>query len=270
MNKEKDQIVMSHPPNLARSISTPSHYDDLASVQLVLRQHLKKLIGWFHMWRSWQKRIFLCNLVENCTVGQLKLLATTLEPILHVDFTTIFPLCTEANKSTSSLTIQHSLVHKLTQQNLKEFYDTHPITFDNISSTDNATTSGGSVSFSKGTGSPTLSSTTRDNMLILGDDQETLLPLPLPQLHKRHKLSLGSSDYVSEDFYSFERKNWHSFHSSRRSNPSRHVKSKSADSHIFMKPPVSHLTEQFKDQLCTVSKVCVNYTSCTCIVTMFC
>lgn len=252
MDKEKNQTV-THPPKFSRSLSTPIHYDELASVQLVLRQHLKKLTGWFHVWRSWQRRIFLCNLVENCTIGQLKLLATTLEPILHVDFTTVFPLLTEANESSSLLTIQLSLVHKLTQQNLKEFYDTHPIMFDNISTTtDNATTSGGSVCFSKGAQSPTVTVPTTFKTSSLGDAQETLLPLPLPLFHKRHKMSLGSSDHATEDFYSFKRKNWHSFqgHNSRR-----HVKSKSMDSDILMKPPASQLTEQFKDQLVTVSKV---------------
>ena len=255
MGERKDQTT-THPPQFSRSLSTPIHYDELASVQLVLRQHLKKLIGWFHVWRNWQKRIFLCNLVENCTIGQLKLLATALEPVLHVDFTTIFPLCEEGNDSTSSLIVQHSLVRKLTQQNLKEFYDTHPIIFDNISSTtDNATTSGGSVCFSKDAQSPTLADTTAFKTFSLGDGQETLFPLSLPQFHKRHRLSLGSSNHVSEDFYSFTRKNWHSFHSGRGSSLRRHVKSKSVENHIFLKPPASQLTEQFKDQLSTVSKV---------------
>ena len=252
MDRKKEQTV-SHPPKFCRSISTPIHYDELASVQLVLRQHLKKLINWFDAWRSWQKKIFLCNLVENCTIAQLRLLATALEPVLHVDFTTVFPLYAEVNKSSSSLTVQHSLVHKLTQQNLKEFYDTHPMTFDNISSTtENATTSGGSVCFSKDAHTPTDGVTTTVQALLMNDGQETLLPLPLPHFHKRHQLSLGSSDHVSEDFYSFTRKNWHS---DRGSNSRKHMKSKSLDSHILIKPPVTQLTEQFKDQLTTVSKV---------------
>ena len=255
MDERKAQTI-SHPPQFSRSLSTPTQYDELASVQLVLRQHLKKLISWFHVWRSWQKRIFLCNLVENCTIGQLKLLATALEPVLHVDFTTVFPLCEEATDSTSSLTVQHSLVRKLTQQNLKEFYDTHPIIFDNISSTtDNATTSGGSVCFSKDAQSPTAADATTFKTFSLDDRQDTLFPLPLPRFHRRHKLSLGSSNHVSEDFYSFTRKNWHSSHTGRGSSLHRHVKSKSVESHIFLKPQASQLTEQFKDQLSTVSKV---------------
>lgn len=252
MDKEKDQTV-THPPNFYRSLSTPIRFDELASVQLSLRQNLKKLISWFHVWRDWQKRIFLCNLVENCTIGQLKSLTTALEPVLHVDFTTIFPLCTETNGSCSSLTVQHSLVHKLTQQNLKDFYDTHPLIFDSVSTTtDNCTTSGGSVCFNKDVHSTFADATKTFETFTVDGGQETLLPLPLPHIHKRHKLSLGSSDHVSEDFYSFKRKNWHLFHgnSSRR-----HFKSKSVDNHILMKPPVSQLTEQFKDQLSTVSKV---------------
>ena len=255
MDKRNEQTII-HPPLFSRSLSTPIHCDELASVQLVLRQNLKKLIGWFHVWRNWQKRIFLCNLVENCTIGQLKLLATALEPVLHVDFTTVFPFCEEANESSSSLTVQHSLVHKLTQQNLKEFYNTHPMIFDNVSSTtDNATTSGGSICFSKDAQSPAVNESATVKTISLGDGQETLFPLPLPQFHRRHKLSIGSSNHVSEDFYSFKRKKWHSFHSGKGSILHKHMKSKTAERHSFKKPPVSQLTEQFKDQLSTVSKV---------------
>lgn len=255
MERKKDQTV-AHPQKVSRSNSTPIHNDELSSVELVLRQHLKKLVSWFLVWRSWQKRIFLCNLVENCSIGQLKLLATALEPIFHIDFTTVFTQCAEANESASLLNAQYFVVHRLTQQNLKEIYDDHPTTYDNIScTTDNATTSGGSVCFSKDTQSSPVTVAKSFRTFSTGDGQTTLLPLSFPRLHKRHQLSLGSSNYVSEDFYSFARKRWQESGGER--NLHRYRKSKS----VIIKPSVTQLTEQFKDQLCTVSKVLL-YTLC--------
>ena len=244
-----DEVTATRVPTLY--MSTTEHHDGLPTVQLALRQCLKLLSNWFSLWRKWQKRIFLCNLVENCGVRQLKLLVTALEPILHVDFTTTFPMCT--TQSDSSLKIQQSLVRKLTQLSLKEYYDTHPMMINSTSSTDNIMTPGTSIGLAKdGTSPVDAIITTKTKTLIVGDGQETLLPYPLPQLHRRHRVSLGSSSYDSEDFYSFKRKNWFS---SKSSHLHDHKKSKSLDSNVLIKPPVSHLTEQFKEQLSTVSKV---------------
>ena len=240
--------VTATPIELYKSSSV--HDDGLPAVQLALRQCVKQLSNWFSLWRNWQKRIFLCNLVENCSVGQLKLLVTALEPILHVDFTTTFPM--SATQSDSSLKIQQSLVRKLTLLSLKEFYDTHPMMIDSTSSTDNITMS--SLGLAKDSKSPvdTKISAAKTKTLSVGDGQETFLPIPLPQLHRRHRVSLGSSSYNSEDFYSFKRRNWFSGKSGQSRN---HKKSKSLDSNVLLKPPVTHLTEQFKQQLSTVSKV---------------
>ena len=38
------------------------------------------------MWHDWQKRIVICRIVEECPKTNLELLKTSLEPILHLDF----------------------------------------------------------------------------------------------------------------------------------------------------------------------------------------
>ena len=53
---------------------------------LKLQQNLKKLRGWFSLWRQWQKRVAVCRLLEQCPLAQLEFLATSLEPLLHLDF----------------------------------------------------------------------------------------------------------------------------------------------------------------------------------------
>lgn len=54
--------------------------------ELVARQSLKKVSLWFTTWRTWQKRIFVCRILEQCSRNQLHILATALEPVLHIDF----------------------------------------------------------------------------------------------------------------------------------------------------------------------------------------
>jgi len=161
-------------------------------------------------------------------------------------------MCT--TQSDSSQKIQQSLVRKLTQLSLKDYYDTHPMMFNSTSTTGNITTSGASIGLVKDGMTPVDATitTTKTKTLSASDGQETLLPFSLPQLHRRHRVSVGSSSYDSEDFYSFKRKNWFSSKSSHLTN---HKKSKSLDSNVLIKPPVSHLTERFKEQLSTVSKV---------------
>ncbi len=49
---------------------------------------IKQITGWLPKWLPGQKRVFICQLMENCSREQLELLATSLEPILHLDFST--------------------------------------------------------------------------------------------------------------------------------------------------------------------------------------
>lgn len=53
---------------------------------LIARQNTKRLLLWFQTWHAWQQRTFICRMMEHCSKQHLELLATALEPILHLDF----------------------------------------------------------------------------------------------------------------------------------------------------------------------------------------
>lgn len=57
---------------------------------LAYRQRAKQLVHWFGTWRTWQRRAAICHAMEHCSVKQLELLATALEPTLHLDFSSSF------------------------------------------------------------------------------------------------------------------------------------------------------------------------------------
>ena len=54
--------------------------------ELVARESLKKVSQWFGSWREWQRRVFVCRAMEQSSRHQLRVLATVLEPVLHIDF----------------------------------------------------------------------------------------------------------------------------------------------------------------------------------------
>ena len=87
-------VSISLPP--AKSIIRPSERlkteskntkSVLPTVQeLVKRESAKKISQWFRSWRHWQQRIFVCRVLEHCGRRQLQILATVLEPVLHIGF----------------------------------------------------------------------------------------------------------------------------------------------------------------------------------------
>ena len=54
--------------------------------EIFIKFSIKNLISWFHTWSSWQRRLLICHIMSFCSKQQLKTLATSLEPILHLDF----------------------------------------------------------------------------------------------------------------------------------------------------------------------------------------
>ena len=54
--------------------------------ELLVLQALKKVSLWFRTWRTWQQKVFICRVLQYCSRRQLLLLGTSLEPVLHVDF----------------------------------------------------------------------------------------------------------------------------------------------------------------------------------------
>ena len=90
-----------------------------STLSLGMQLNLKQLKLWFSMWHGWQKRIVICRIIENCPKANLELLATSLEPILHLDFsTTLSPLMAALHHEGSrtfrvqratNFTVQHAI-----------------------------------------------------------------------------------------------------------------------------------------------------------------
>lgn len=84
-------VIGKRPPAVRQVQKNAKHSPKPAalSVQdLVTRQALKKVSLWFRTWRAWQQRVFVCRVMEHCSRHQLRFLATALEPVLHIDFST--------------------------------------------------------------------------------------------------------------------------------------------------------------------------------------
>lgn len=74
-----------------------------ASLGIVLKQNIKDLQLWFCIWHKWQKRIAICRIIEHCPTSHMKSLATSLEPILHLDFSSsLAPLMAALHQETSN------------------------------------------------------------------------------------------------------------------------------------------------------------------------
>lgn len=52
----------------------------------IVKHNVKQLSIWFKTWHAWQQRILVCHLMKHCSKQHLEFLATSLEPILHLDF----------------------------------------------------------------------------------------------------------------------------------------------------------------------------------------
>lgn len=62
------------------------------SEEILIKHNIKKLSSWFPTWYTWQKRLLICSVMNCCSKQQLVVLATSLEPILHMDFSSsLFP-----------------------------------------------------------------------------------------------------------------------------------------------------------------------------------
>lgn len=87
------------------------------SEEILVKHHIKKLSMWFHTWHSWQKRVLICHVMGHCSKQQLGVLATSLEPILHLDFSSslIPPLQQQALDTEEMTTFQ---IHRAITQRL--------------------------------------------------------------------------------------------------------------------------------------------------------
>ena len=74
----------------AKATNLPPRLPPLALKDFAFKQSVKQLSLWFNSWRVWQQRMAVCHIIEHCSAKQLELLATALEPTLHLDFSSSF------------------------------------------------------------------------------------------------------------------------------------------------------------------------------------
>merc|ERR1719239_1999298 len=52
-------------------------------------QIFRTVCEWMESWQQWQLRALFCGIANRCSVNQLEVLSTTLEPLLHRDYKSI-------------------------------------------------------------------------------------------------------------------------------------------------------------------------------------
>ena len=78
--------------------------DSQAPMGIALKQKIKDLQLWFCIWHKWQKRIAICRIIEHCPTPHMKSLATSLEPVLHLDFSSsLAPLMAALHQETTNI-----------------------------------------------------------------------------------------------------------------------------------------------------------------------
>ena len=106
-------------PSLSESPSTEAvtmkQLDGVSSHDLAAKYNIKRITSWFKTWRAWQKRVFTCRVMEHCSKQHLELLATSLEPILHFDFSSSLSAPLQSLHLDSVATFQ---VHRSILQNV--------------------------------------------------------------------------------------------------------------------------------------------------------
>ena len=88
---------------LPEETTQSGNMDHQAPMGIVLKQNIKDLHLWFCIWHKWQKRIAICRIIEHCPTPHMKSLATSLEPILHLDFSSsLAPLMAALHQETTN------------------------------------------------------------------------------------------------------------------------------------------------------------------------
>lgn len=215
---------------------------------------IKQVCAWFPTWLPWQRRLFVCQLMERCSREQLELLATSLEPILHLDFSTSLGPHLQALHLDRAATfhVQRTLVHNVL----------NPLrSFNSWGCLDSLPTCTMSNESSSAACKPSHSPAPKH----LAKEHEVILPA-LPLTHPHHETSASKS---IEDIITFRRQRYGSipdFNSTANllrnvshkdlllSLPKNHHRSRS----LGASNEKNRKTESFKKQLEGLSMVSLN------------
>lgn len=209
-----------------------------------MKQQVKLISSWFKAWRPWQRRIVLCSVILSCSKSQLSVLITSLEPLLHRDFSAFL-----APKA--AYLKQRSPVHG----SLKRFEEE----VDEWRSDLRRSLSDCAVPVSL-----------KNEVACVPLDKCSIPRLP-PLHGEQHQVTVHSLQLESEDFFSFRRKQFGAplaleystslLHSPDKVSGQRKAgrigrkRSKSWTPSTVVKPSTQRLTENFKSQQTNLAKV---------------
>lgn len=165
------------------------------SLSLGMQLNLKQLKLWFSTWHEWQKRVAVCRIIENCTKANLESLATSLEPVLHLDFSTsLSPLMAAVHlegsrtfriQRAADYTLPSTIAPAVPLPKKEDPLFSESFTKHNLQSTPSFLQSMESnVQMKKSSGYFSISS----------KPEQVFLP-EIPSTHSKHKLSPASSDF---------------------------------------------------------------------------
>ena len=242
--------------------------------ELVARQSIKKISLWFRTWRTWQQRIFVCRIMEQCSRYQLHILATALEPVLHIDFSSsLVPhLASLHVDGAATFQVQRGMLQQMISSNLVD--PEHSVAYlPSLPTTLLTSESASHTSCNK--------ATTHDNDDVAHIDaagkcmkkkeERVMLPSVLPLTHSKH--ALISPESSLEDVQALRHTRFSSvpdFQSTTNLlrcvkhkellRPRHHNRSHSLNIYLHSKSNMGcnwrkHQAEQFKTQLAAVSQV---------------
>ena len=260
--------------------------------ELVARQSLKNVSLWFRSWRTWQQRIFVCRVMEHCSRRQLHILATALEPVLHIGFSSsLVPhLASLHVDGAATFQVQRGIMQRTFSDDLLD----PKASFAYLPSLPTTLLTSESASSSSKRYSET---TARENgdpdMVGFGaarkctEQREERVPLPsvLPLTHAKHASLSPESSF--ENVLALRHTRFSSVPDFRSTTdllqcvkhkelfrPRRHTRSRSLSTYLHTESKLGHSrrqreAEQFKTQLKTVSQVPVRMSTYSSYIYMY-
>ena len=219
------------PSRPKRSQSQRSRVQDLTPSRDFLVQHcVKRLSTWFKSWYTWQRRVCICQVMECCSKQHLEFLATSLEPLLHLDFSSslVPPMQSLHLDGAATFQVQRTVMQSLVKPEVLQATETMS-SLDSIPTTllsstpskhNSNTVIGSSLQLHvpKVTPNPSSESTVSDSQIppqsfaVAASDRERDSILPaLPLTHVQHATALNSHHTTSlEDIAALRHKRYSS------------------------------------------------------------
>ena len=265
-----------------------------SSEEILNKHNIKKLSSWFHTWQSWQKRLLICTVMNRCTKQQLAVLATSLEPILHMDFSSSLlpPLQSLHLDSVATFHVQRVITKKMVKPEVavppidsQAYLTSLPSTFNSshIISIRSSTSDTYSAATEDPQGLFSSEQLTEPAKSPMREKKEFFLPV-LPLTHPDHLPTPGLAreasfhqllDYRRQRFSSVPDfrstasllkkcgKRWGNTQAKKSSGRALLAKSKTISAYFNQPQSWEQRTEQFKEQLGLVTDV-RNMVECLC------